>query len=148
MVSSFVVSVVLLILARSGSPVSTHVGLLATIAVTTVCWVATAYLAPPTDRAVLVDFYRKVRPSGPGWEPVRLASGLSAAEVAAGGENIPLALLGWVAGCSMVWSGLFLVGSLLYGRTGQAVVLAIVLAVSTLAVRKVVTTLWAREETA
>ena len=148
MVSSFLVSMVLLMLARSGAPVSTHVGLIVTIAVTTVCWVATAYLAPQTDRAVLLEFYRKVRPAGPGWEPVRQASGLSAAEVAAAGDNIPLALLGWVAGCAMVWSGLFLVGSLLYGRTGQVVALAIVFALSTVSVRKVVLTLWGRDDRA
>ena len=31
----------------------------------------TAYVAPETDRQVLVDFYLKTRPSGPGWEPIR-----------------------------------------------------------------------------
>ena len=42
--------------------------LLVTIAVTTVCWVATAYLGPQTDRKTLVEFYTKVRPFGPGWK--------------------------------------------------------------------------------
>jgi Na+/proline symporter len=142
MVSSFLVSVALLALARSGSPMSTHRGLILTVVVTTVCWVATAYLAPQTDRAVLLAFYRKVRPAGPGWEPIRRDAGLTAADLAATGDNIPLALLGWVAGCAMVWSGLFLVGSLLYGRWGQTTVLALVFTLSALAVHRVVRTLW------
>ena len=40
-----------------------------TIAVTTVSWVPTAFLGPQTDRKVLIDFYQKVRPFGPGWRP-------------------------------------------------------------------------------
>ena len=67
MVSSFLVSLALLVLAKNGVHFSTHVALLVTIAVTTVCWVATAYLGPQTDRRVLVEFYKKVRPFGPGW---------------------------------------------------------------------------------
>ena len=47
------VSLVLLVLAKNGIHVSTHVALLVTIAVTTVCWVATAYLGPETDRETL-----------------------------------------------------------------------------------------------
>jgi hypothetical protein len=45
-------------------------------------------------------------------------------------DNIPLALLGWVTGCSAIWSALFLVGSLLYGRYVQALVLAVVFTAS------------------
>jgi hypothetical protein len=44
-------------------------------------------------------------------------------------DNIPLALLGWSAGCAMIWSSLFTVGSLLYGRMAQAgLLLAVFLA--------------------
>jgi Na+/proline symporter len=98
MVSSFLVSIVFLILQRNGVQVSTHVALILTVLTTSVCWIVTAYVGPETDKAVLVDFYRKVRPSGPGWEPVRIAAGVSDRDVAATGDNIPMALLGWVAG--------------------------------------------------
>jgi Na+/proline symporter len=142
MVSSFAVSMVLLLLARAGSPVSTHVGLLVTIAATTVCWVATAYLGPQTDRATLVAFYRKVRPFGPGWRRVREEAGIADTEARSAGENIPLGLLGWVAGTSVIWSALFTVGSLLYGRTGPALALAAVFVVSGLVLLRVINRLW------
>ena len=71
MISSFGVSLVLLALARSGSPVSTHVGLLITVGVTTVCWIITAYAGPATDREVLVEFSRRVRPAGQRPRPTR-----------------------------------------------------------------------------
>ncbi len=58
MLSSFLVSMVFLALARSGTHVSTHTALVLTVIVTTVCWVVTAYVGPETDRDVLVRFYR------------------------------------------------------------------------------------------
>jgi SSS family solute:Na+ symporter len=139
MISSFAVSVILLWLAKMGSPVSTHVGLLVTIAVTTVCWVATAWLGPETDRQVLIAFYKKVRPAGPGWAPIRAAAGPLDQKPA---ENIPLALLGWVAGCMAIWSALFTVGNILYGRPGAASLLFAVFLGSGLVLLRVIGTLW------
>jgi SSS family solute:Na+ symporter len=122
MASSFLVSIGFLAMARAGSPVSTHVALLLTVIITTVCWVVTALVTPPTDRDVLVEFYRKVRPVGPGWKPIRDLVGVDANAHAAR-DSIPLGLLGWTAGSAMIWSALFAVGNALYGRTLQAVVL-------------------------
>ena len=127
MVSSFVVSVTVLVLRRRGMDFSTHVALLITIAVTTTCWMLTAFFGPQTDRAVLIDFYKKVRPFGPGWAPIRHEAGV---RVDPGADNIPLALLGWVAGCTAIWSSLFAVGNFLYHRYTQALLLTAVFAVS------------------
>src|SRR5262245_17795399 len=118
MTSSLVVSIALLILTRSGYPLSAHAGLLVTVVITTVCWVAAAYLGPETDRATLVRFYLMVRPFGPGWRRVQIDAG--ALNEARPDDNIPRALLGWFTGCAAIWSGLFLIGSILYGRWTQA----------------------------
>jgi len=143
MVSSLAVSIVLLILTKNGVSISTHVGLVSTVAVTTICWLATAYLGPQTDRKVLVAFYRKVRPFGPGWRAVRAEANLLPQELAASdATNIPRALLGWVAGCTAIWSALFTVGSFLYGRTTQAWLLMIVFVVSASTLVSVVRRLW------
>jgi solute:Na+ symporter, SSS family len=139
MISSFGVSVLLLALARGGGGVSTHAALLITIAVTTVCWVATAYLGPETDRATLVSFYERVRPAGPGWNVIRP---LADPSKAASPDNIPLALLGWVAGCAAIWSALFTVGNLVYLRPGPAAATFVVFAASALALVGVVRRLW------
>jgi SSS family solute:Na+ symporter len=125
MTSSLAVSVGLLILARSGTHLTSPAALLLTVAVTTVCWVATAYLGPPTDRAVLVAFYRRVRPFGPGWNKIRREAGADL-QALAPGESVPLALLGWFAGCSAIWSALFAIGNILYGRWPQAWLLIVV----------------------
>jgi solute:Na+ symporter, SSS family len=142
MLSSFVVSIVLLILSRNGVHISTHVALLVTIAFTTICWLLTAYLGPETDRSTLVAFYKKVRPFGPGWERIRKEAGISKEQRLASGENFPLALLGWVSGSIVVWSALFTVGNFLYGRTDYALALLGVFVVSGAALLYVINRLW------
>ncbi|MEO5896672.1 MAG: sodium:solute symporter family protein [Vicinamibacterales bacterium] len=129
MASSFAVSIGLLVLKTQGVVFTTHVALIATVALTTICWVATAYLGPQTDRAVLIEFYRKIRPAGPGWKPIRA---LVAPQAKGEGENMPLALVGWVAGSTAIWSALFAEGNFLYGRMHQALLLTGVFVVSSL----------------
>jgi hypothetical protein len=53
-----------------------------------------------------------------------------------------MALLGWVFGCSVVYSALFGVGSYLYGRTPQTLVWAVVFAVSTVGLVRIVPKVW------
>jgi Na+/proline symporter len=142
MVSSFLVSIVILILNKNGMALSTHVALLVTIAFTTVCWIATAFFGPETDRATLIDFYKRVKPFGPGWRKIREEAGIPEEEVKATHENIPMALLGWVAGCTVIWSSLFTVGNFLYGRTGYAFALLAIFIVSGLALLYVINRLW------
>ena len=141
MVSSFATSVLILALVRNGASISTHVALLATIAITTVGWLLAAYLGPQTDREVLLAFYRTVRPVGPGWARIRAEAGLLPEDEGTR-ENIPLALLGWVAGSMAIWSALFAVGNYLYGRVGYAIALTLVFVVTSAIVIRVMSTLW------
>ncbi len=145
MVSSFAISVFWVVAVRNGLEIGTHTQLLLTVIFTTICWVVTAFITPSTDRATLVNFYKKVRPFGPGWGRVREEAGISAQD-AARGQNITLSLIGWVAGCSMVWAALFTVGNYLYGRMGYAIILAIVFVVSGSIVIWVINRLWARQD--
>ncbi len=142
MVSSFLVSVALLVLRKTGTAVPTHYALMITIAVTTICWVATAFLGPQTDRKTLVEFYKKVRPFGPGWKPVRAEAGLDGGTEKGTHESIPLALLGWSTGVATIWSALFLVGNILYGRWLYAGILAAVFVGCGLVLIRVVNRLW------
>jgi solute:Na+ symporter, SSS family len=141
MISSFLISVLFIVLDKQGAHFSGSTKLLSTIGITTVCWVLAAYLAPATDNDVLESFYRKVRPQGPGWKRVRDAAGITS-EDRAEGESIPLALVGWVAGCVTIWSSLFTVGNFLYGRTSAALLLGAVFIVSGLALIAVINKLW------
>ncbi len=137
MVSSFLVALGFAIAAGRGAAVPSHIALLVTVAVTTAVWVVTAYVTPPTDRTTLVEFYRHVRPAGPGWTSIREEAGLDPSP-----DSLPQALLGWSAGCAFIYAALFGVGSALYGHTGQAIVWAIVFVASGGALAKIVPAIW------
>jgi hypothetical protein len=144
MTSSFVASMTFLILKKNGVPFDSAPQLLITVAITTVCWVLTAYLGPRTDERTLVAFFRKVRPLGPGWGRIRELANVTAEEAAADGEggNFPLAVVGWLSGCIMIWSALFTVGNFLYGRMGYGFGLLGVFVASALVLSGVVRRLW------
>ena len=128
---------------NGGMRIDTHIALLITVAVTTVCWLLAAWYAPQTDRRTLIEFYKKVRPFGPGWAAIRKEAGISDKEARSTHENIPLALLGWTAGSTVIWSALFIVGNFLYGRMGYTIILTAVFIVSGLALLYVINKLWA-----
>ncbi len=148
MMSSFLVSVGFIVLEKQHIlTLDSAPKLILTIIITTICWVLAAYFGPQTDRQTLVDFYRKVHPSGPGWEPIRLEAGISKKE-AESGESIPMAMVGWVAGCSMIWAALFTVGNFLYGRLGYGFLMLSVFVVSGLVLLRIVTRLWSGQDEA
>ena len=144
MISSFGFSILLLILRKVGLVIPTHYALILTVLATTAVWVITAFLGPKTDPQTLVKFYKKVRPFGPGWEPIRKEAGVSKSEARRSGDNFPVALVGWVSGSLTIWSALFAVGNFLYGRTTYALVLLGVFIASGLVLVRVINRLWAK----
>ncbi|MGA1369947.1 MAG: Na+:solute symporter, partial [Blastocatellia bacterium] len=143
MVGSFLLSVGFLVFEKQGLfATSSATRLVLTVIATTICWVLAAYLAPPTDRETLLAFYRTVKPAGPGWAPIRAEAGLTPDQLAATGDSLPLALLGWVAGCTSIWASLFTVGNFLYGRTGMAWFLLAVFVVSSGVLIFLINRLW------
>jgi Na+/proline symporter len=144
MISSFVFSLLILIMRKLGVFIPTHYALILTVAVTTISWMLTAFLGPQTDREKLLSFYKKVRPFGPGWKKIREEAGISEAEAKSSCESFPLAIVGWVSGSLTIWSALFTVGNVLYGRWVYAVVLFAVFVASGLVLLRVINRLWAR----
>ena len=115
MVTSFLMAAFFFIAGKQGAGVPSHIALILTVAVTTVVWIAVAYLTPATDRATLLNFYRLVRPAGRGWEPVRREAGVGPAP-----GGFTQSLLGWVLGCVFVYAALFGTGSFIYGNNAIA----------------------------
>jgi len=137
MVTSFVVALAFFIGGKSGMAVPAHISLIIGVAITTVAWVATAYLGPATDAATLDRFYSLVRPAGPGWEDVRRRTGLAPSN-----DSISLSILGWVLGCAFVYAALFGTGSFLYGNTRQGLVWVAVLLVSLGGLSRILPRIW------
>jgi len=137
MVSSFLVAVGFEVARRLGADVPPHVSLVATVAATTVVWVSVAYLTPPTDHGTLVDFYRLVRPAGPGWSRVHADAGVGPSP-----DSFAHALLGWVLGCLFVYGALFGAGSFLYGNTQQGAVWSVVFVASSIGLVRLLPQIW------
>jgi SSS family solute:Na+ symporter len=148
MAASLAISILFLVLHQTGTAeLSTHLKLLLTVGFTTVCWLAAAWLAPATDERVLIDFYRRVRPPGPGWRRVRKLAALDRAEAAPHpGDSIPLALAGWTLGCAAIWSALFALGNFFYGRHLTAAVLGSLFLITATALAHIVRILWRAPE--
>ena len=116
---------------RTASRFSTHAALLITVAITTVCWVADG--VPRRRRPIAtcsIAFYRKVRPAGPGLGADSRRAGAAAVGRRASATTSRWRSLGWVAGCTAIWSALFAVGNFLYGRIGTALLLTAIFVVS------------------
>jgi solute:Na+ symporter, SSS family len=132
MATSFLMAAFFFFAARRGVGYPAHVGLLWTVGVTTAVWVAVTYLAPSSDRATLVGFYRLVRPAGPGWTAVRAEAGVGPSP-----DSLTRSFLGWVLGCAFVYGALFGTGSFLYGATAQGIFWAVVCVVSGIGLARV-----------
>jgi solute:Na+ symporter, SSS family len=89
--------------------------ILTTVAVTTVVWLAATFLTAPEPDARLIDFYRRVRPAGPGWAPVAMRAGAITVPPA---ERLAPGFVNWILGIAVVYSTLFAIGQLLFGEFG------------------------------
>jgi Na+/proline symporter len=137
MIGSFLLALGFFVARKNGLEISGTSVLLITVAATTVIWVTVTLLTAPADRATLVKFFQLVRPAGPGWKAI-----VGDAGVGASPDGLPQALLGWVLGCSFVYSALFGVGSFLYGHKPQFYACLAVFTLSGIGVYKVLQGFW------
>jgi hypothetical protein len=137
MASSFVIALGFFVAGKNGHGVPDHVSLLITVAATTLVWVTVTYLSRPTDRATLVNFYRLVRPAGPGWDGIREESGVGPSP-----DSFSNNLLGWVLGIAFIYSALFGTGSFLFGKTPQGILWLVVFIVSLVGLVRLLPRMW------
>ena len=142
MISSFGISIAFFLLAKSGHGLPFAQTVLISVGFTTICWLVTAFVTPPTSADTLVAFYKKVHPAGPGWSPVRRSAGMTEADAHA--DHMGLATTGWISGCVVIWSSLFAIGNFLYGRRTLALTLTAIFVVSGVILVMVIRRLWDR----
>src|SRR5207237_742502 len=92
--------------------------MIATVAITTIVWLAVTFLTAPEPREKLLAFYRRTRPSRSGWAPVAAL----APEVKVASDGLSN-LFDWIAGCTLVYGVLFGVGKLLLHDTTTGLLL-------------------------
>jgi solute:Na+ symporter, SSS family len=106
----------------SGSdPVIFAKSTLCTTAFTTLVWLAVTFFTDAEPTEILVGFYRKVRPQITGWKPIAKLVGDEPVT-----RDLGRNLISWIVGCVLVYSTLFAIGELCFGRFAMGAALALV----------------------
>ncbi len=121
MTGSFICSIVLFFINKSGHAIPSHISLIITVFFTTLIWYLVTLLTKPDSQETLERFYKLVRPFGSGWKMIREKSNLPPSP-----DSLPHCFLGWILGCVFVYSALFGTGHIVYGQYWQAGVFAVV----------------------
>jgi solute:Na+ symporter, SSS family len=89
---------------------------------TTLTWLGSVFITPETDHAKLIDFYRRIKPGGPGWDKVLKEAHDKGIAVVKETGQLPLEMACMFIGCIAVYGALFATGYWIYGRTGPAII--------------------------
>lgn len=110
----------------AGTPLGFAQTILTTVGVTTMVWLVVTFATAPEPAAKLVEFYRRVRPAGPGWGPVAATAGVRATPSA---ERLAPNFVNWLLGVAIVYSTLFAIGQLIFGSLASFSGLIVIAAV-------------------
>ena len=102
-----------------------------TVAATTAAWLAVTWLTPPEPAETLQRFYRRVRPHGPGWGPVRRSVGVVSAV-----GSLRRDLFNALVGCVLVYASLFGVGQILLRSIALGITLLVVAALAAITIAR------------
>ncbi len=100
--------------------------LLGVVFLTTASWLIVTLLTKPVDEETLRNFYRKIRPGGPGWKRVVEKARKENVELVKETDlewDVPTGIICMITGSITIYSILFTIGNLLYGDFGQAAIL-------------------------
>ena len=106
--------------------------LLIGVAVTTAAWMLVTFLTKPADKETLETFYRKIKPAGPGWNPVKETMQVKPNETIDSTDSITNGLAAMFLATFLVYSLLFGTGYFLYGNWTAFWISAGVFVVSTI----------------
>ncbi|MDZ4203855.1 MAG: sodium:solute symporter family protein, partial [Bacteroidales bacterium] len=86
---------------------------------TTATWLIVTFLTQPVKDTTLYNFYRKIKPGGPGWKAMvqkAAAQGIVLEKEKDLRWDVPTGILCMIWGCILIYSVLFAIGNILYGN--------------------------------
>ncbi len=109
----------------TGTPLGFAQQILVTVGITTIVWLAATFATAPEPMEKLISFYRTVHPAGTWWRPVAHEAGVPerTGEI---GPNI----LNWFMGIIMIYSTLFGIGEIIFGRWSRVLLFLVIAAAS------------------
>jgi Na+/proline symporter len=94
------------------------------VVITTILWLGATYMTQPETKSVLLNFYKKIQPGGPGWSHVAKVSNKN--DLGHLKENlkwgVPAALKAMILGCMLIYSCMFAVGYWIFGENKLAII--------------------------
>ncbi|TVZ60396.1 Na+/proline symporter [Flavobacteriaceae bacterium MAR_2010_105] len=102
------------------------------VGVTTVVWIAATFLTKPEDQKVLVKFYNRTQPGGPGWSKVVKEAKKNKIEITNNELkwSVPSGIMAMLIGCSLIYSCMFATGYWIYGENNKAILFTVIALVS------------------
>jgi len=119
MIASFVIAVLFKVVDPGWA---WWVELITGVSLTTATWIIVTLLTPPSEMKSLLAFYKRVRPGGKGWGPVRELSPEFLSQPEPMWPQIGQALLGIIS----IYGFLFGIGKLIYGELVFGLILLVV----------------------
>lgn len=101
------------------------INLFTVVGITTPLWLIATFITRPTAQSTLDSFYQKVRPGGPGWGPLTRRHPQVMPD-----SGLARLAIDWLVGVVFIYSTLFGVGYLLFGRTLAAIILIAIAGIS------------------
>ena len=81
------------------------------VLITTVVWLVVTFATPAEDKEVLLSFYKKTIPGGPGWKAI-----VGDEQIESEGWSVPSGILAMLLGLAMIYCLLFATGYFIYGN--------------------------------
>ncbi len=136
MIVSFLVALSFVLLKKfTGFDPSETFKILTGVGITTVAWVSVTFMTKPADTQTLRDFYKRIRPGGPGWKKIvndAAAEGIVLQKEEDLKWDVPTGIICMLLGVLAIYSTLFAVGQLLYKNYLQLFIFSAIAIVSTL----------------
>ena len=81
------------------------------VLITTVVWLVVTFSTPAEDKEVLLSFYKKTVPGGPGWKAI-----VGNEQIESDGWSVPSGILAMLLALAMIYCLLFATGYFIYGN--------------------------------
>lgn len=91
------------------------------VIITTVGWLVVTFLTPAESRQVLISFYKKTNPGGPGWKNI-----IEDEKMKSEGWSVPTGILAMLLGLIMIYCLLFATGYFIYGNVKLGAILTLI----------------------
>ena len=102
------------------------------VLITTVVWLVVTFVTPAENKEVLLSFYKKTVPGGPGWKSI-----VGNEQFKNEGWSVPSGILAMLLALAMIYSLLFATGYFIYGNLQLGAILMFIALISAFLLSKV-----------